>query len=315
MRAAVFHEYGDPSVLRVEEVPDPRPRGDEVLVRVAGSSLNAADVGSRGGRMRMVHARSLPHVPGYDVAGEVVACGARVTAFMPGERVFAMTGLGGGAQAGLVSVPQSQVARAPASIPLVEAAAVPLAGLTALQALRGKGRVQGPRRVLVNGAAGGVGSFAVQIARAMGCHVTATARASKADAVRALGAHEVIDHTRDDFTRSGERWDVVFDAAIVLAFDRVRPVLARDGVLVAPRPSPEALVHAALGRVRRGPRAAMLITRASGHDLALLGAMIDRGEIRPLVHRVYPLEEIAAAHREFEGGDVVGKIVLRVEPD
>lgn len=315
MRAVVFHEYGDPSVLRIEDRPKPAPRGDEVLVRVAGSSLNAADVRSRGGQMRLVHASHLPHVPGNDVSGVVEACGPRVTAFVPGERVYALVGLKAGAQAEYIVVAQSRLARAPHSIPLVEAAAVPLAGLTALQALRGKARIQSPRRVLVNGAAGGVGSFAVQIARAMGCHVTATCRGEKCAQVLALGADEAIDYTREDFTRRADRWDVVFDAAIARRFDEVLPVLAPDGVLVAPRPSREAVVHAALKPFRRGPRAEMLITRASGHDLALLTAMIDRGELRPLVHRVYPMDDIQSAHREFESGRFAGKIVIQVADD
>jgi NADPH:quinone reductase-like Zn-dependent oxidoreductase len=312
VRAVIFHEYGDPSVLRIEDRPRPMPTGDQVLVRVAGSSLNPADVGSRGGQMRLVHARHMPHVPGNDVSGVVEACGPRVTAFVPGERVYALVGLAGGAQAEYAVVAQSKLARAPASIPLVQAAAVPLAGLTALQALRGRARIQSPRRVLINGAAGGVGTLAVQIARAMGCHVTATCRGAKCAQVLALGADEVIDYSREDFTRRAERWDVVLDAAIVKRFDEVLPVLAPDGVLVSPRPTREAIVHVALKRIRRGPRAEMLITRASGHDLALLTAMIDRGELRPLVHRVYPMDEIQAAHREFESGRFAGKIVIQV---
>lgn len=315
VRAVVFHEYGPPSVLRIEDRPRPMPRGDQVLVRVAGASLNAADVGSRGGQMRLVHARHLPHVPGDDLSGVVEACGPRVTAFVPGERVYALVGLGAGAQAEYAVVAQSKLARAPGSIPLVDAAAVPLAGLTALQALRGRARIQSPKRVLVNGAAGGVGSFAVQIAKAMGCHVTATCRGEKCAQVRAVGADETLDYTRDDFTRGGERWDVVFDAALAKTFDEVLPVLAPDGVMVSPRPSPRAVVHAALKRLRRGPRAEMLITRASGHDLALLTAMIDRGELRPLIHRIYPMDEIRAAHEAFEAGAFAGKIVIQVAPE
>ncbi len=152
MRAVRFHTYGDPSVLRVEDVPQPQPKRDEVLIRVHASSLNNADVGARSGLSRIIHSRHMPMIPGYDVAGEVVACGPSVTAFVPGDRVFALTGLRAGGQADYCALPQHQFARAPRQISLVEAAAVPLAGLTALQALRGKAHLQAGQRVLINGA-------------------------------------------------------------------------------------------------------------------------------------------------------------------
>jgi NADPH:quinone reductase-like Zn-dependent oxidoreductase len=148
----------------MESVPTPVPADTEVLIRVHSSSINPADIGARSGQLRLVHARNLPHIPGYDVAGEIVACGAAVTAFVPGERVYALVGLHGGSHAEFISVDQAKLARAPQTLSLADAGAVPLAGLTALQALRGKARLQRGQRVVINGASGGIGSFAIQIA-------------------------------------------------------------------------------------------------------------------------------------------------------
>lgn len=314
MLAVRFHEYGDASVLRLEEVPDPVPRGDEVLVRVHGSSLNPADVGSRQGRLRVVHTRGLPHTSGYDVAGEVVACGPSVTAFVPGERVYALVGVHGGGHAELARVPQSRLARAPRSLSLVEAATVPLGALTALQALRGKGRVRAGQRVLVNGASGGVGVFAVQIAKALECHVTGTASARKLEAVAHLGADEVIDYAREDFTRRPEQWDVVFDAAATSSFAAARRVLAPGGTMVTTRPDFRAMAATPLRWLTSRQRFHFLITAPRGADLALLSAWIDAGKVRPVVDRAFALEEIRAATAYFESGAATGRVAIDLGP-
>lgn len=313
MRAVRFHAYGDPSVLRVEDVPQPQPKRDEVLIRVHASSLNNADVGARSGFSRIIHARRMPMIPGYDIAGEVVACGPTVTAFVPGDRVFALTGLSAGGQAEYICVTQSKLARTPQHISLTEAAAVPLAGLTALQALRGKAHLQRGQRVLVTGAAGGVGSFGVQIAKALGCTVTAVCRGSKRDAVTAIGADEVIDYQQEDFTQRPQRWDVVFDAAGTWSFRDVWRVLAPNGVMVAPRGVPGDLLPAALGAAGIGPRYTFLITQSSGQDLALLANLIDQGKINPLVDRAFSIDQIQDAHRYFEEGKTRGKVVVEIE--
>lgn len=312
MRAVRFHTYGDPSVLRVEDVPQPQPKRDEVLVRVHASSLNNADMGARSGLTRIIHGRHRDNIPGYDVAGEVVACGPTVTAFVPGDRVFALTGLRAGGQAEYIALRQHQWARAPQQISLVDAAAVPLAGLTALQALRGKAHLQAGQRVLITGATGGVGSFAVQIAKALGCTVTAVCSGAKRDVVEALGVDEVIDYTQTDFTTCPQHWDVVFDAAGNRSFRDVWRVLTPNGVMVTPRGIPNNVLPAVLGAVGIGPRYSFLITQAKGQDLALLANLIDEGKIKPVVDRVFPMEEIADAHRYFEAGKTRGKVVVEI---
>lgn len=312
MRAARFHAFGPPSVLRVEAAPRPPVKDDAVLIRVYASSINNADIGSRQGSLRIVHTRRLPHVPGYDVAGEVVECGPRVTAFLPGDRVFAMLGLGAGGQAEYASVAQGSVARLPRSIAFADAAATPLAGLTALQALRRKAHIRPGQRVLINGASGGVGSFAVQLAKIVGCHVTGVCRRDTFEFVAGLGADDLIDYRQDSVVDRGERWDVVLDAAGNLDFADVRRVLGPGGVMVAVAGSPRALLMAARTRFASGPRFTLFVTEASGRDLSLLAHLIDQGRLRPTVDRVFPLERIVEAHRYFEEGAPRGKVIVQI---
>lgn len=312
MRAVRFHEYGLPSVLRVEDVARPQPKASEVCVRVVGSSLNAADIGGRTGSVRLIHARTLPHTPGYDVAGTIEACGEAVTAFVPGEAVFAMTGLNAGGHAEYVCLAQEKVARAPERVSLAAAGTVPLAGLTALQGLRAKGHIQAGQRVLVNGATGGVGMFAVQLAKIFGCHVTAVCRGDKAADALALGADEVIDYTRDDFAKLAESWDVVFDAAGNRMLRDVQAVLNPHGVMVVTRPAAQDLVASVPFLPGTRPRYTFLITKASGHDLSLLARLIDRGELKPLIDRTFTIDQIQEAHLYYERGGARGKIAVQV---
>lgn len=314
MRAARFHQYGDPSVLQVEDVPMPMPIPKQVRVRVVASSLNAADIGGRQGIVRLIHARSLPHTPGYDIAGVVDLCGPNVSAFLPGDRVYALTGLDAGGQAEYVCIDQDRLAIAPASISLQQAGVVPLAGMTALQGLRAKANLQTGQRLLVNGATGGVGAFAVQIGKALGCRVTAVCRGSNSADVLALGADEVIDYQHEDFAKRRETWDVIFDAAGNRSLRDVQAVLAPNGAMVATRPSPVDLALGTLRFVGDRPRYSFVITKASGQDLALLSRMIDTGHIRPLIDRSFALDEIADAHRYYERGGVRGKIAVQVAP-
>jgi NADPH:quinone reductase-like Zn-dependent oxidoreductase len=303
-------------VLRVEELPRPVPTGDQCLVRVHAASINFADIGMRRGDLRATSFWRLPVIPGYDVAGEVVECGPAVSAFLPGDRVHALIGLRAGGTAEYVCIEQSRLALVPRSISLTEAAAVPLAGLTALQALRSKANVRSGQRVLVHGATGGVGSFAVQIARILGCHVTGVGSGDKLDLVRTLGAHEVIDYKLEDFTRRRERWDVVFDAAGNRRFEDVRPVLWASGKMVSSRVHPRealATVRGLLGS--SGPGFTFLITSERGQDLSLLARWIDGGELKVPVDRVFPLSEIQAAHRYAEEGRARGKVVVRLVDD
>lgn len=312
MRAVRFHEYGGADVLRVEEIPTPTPGPNEVLIRVRGSSLNPADIGGREGSMRLVHARHLPHTPGYDVAGVVERCGAAVTAFLPGEPVFGMVGLNAGAHAEYVCVAEERLARAPESLEIAEAGVVPLAGLTALQGLRRYGRLEPGQRLLVNGAAGGVGSFAVQIGKAMGCHVVGVGHTDTLGLIAALGADEVLDYTAGPVTEQGGQFDLVLDTAGNLDLLALRGVLAPEGRVVSPRPKQTSILANALRLVGPMPAYRFFVTQARGHDLALLARLIDGGAVRPSIERSFGLDEIRAAHRHVEGSRSRGKVGVLV---
>jgi NADPH:quinone reductase-like Zn-dependent oxidoreductase len=312
MQAVRFHTYGDPDVLQLEEVETPRPAAGEVRVRVRASSLNPADIGGRNGKVRLVHARHLPHIPGYDVAGVIDRCGPGVTAFVPGEPVFAMVGLRAGAHAEYACVAEGAVARAPERIALEEAGTVPLAGLTALQGLRRHANLQPGQRLLVNGAAGGVGSFAVQIGKALGCHVTGVGHGETGDLIASLGADEVVDYTHEDITQAPRVWDVVFDAAGTLDLVALRAVLEPDAVVVSPMARPKNVLTTPLRAVGPWPRYRFFITQERGQDLALLARLIDTGKVRPVIDRVFALDDVVAAHRHLEGSRTRGKVALRV---
>lgn len=319
MLAVQITRWGDPSVLEVGEVAEPAsPSRDEVLVRVDASSVNGTDLGLRRGDARLLMWGRLPLVPGFDVAGTVLACGPRVTAFVPGDRVMALLGHGGGGQAERVLLRQGRVALAPRSATPVEAAALPLAGLTALQALYGRaGLAARPAaRVLVIGASGGIGSFGVQLAKLAGAHVTGVASGPKLAFVAGLGADDLLDRGTQDLTALDQRFDVVLDSPGRYGFTRLRHLLAAGGTFVSTRPvAVDALRGAVTAAVvpqrlrRDSRRSAAVMTSARSQDLAHLAGLVDSGDLRPNVHRSYPMAEAAAAHRHAEGS-ATGKVVL-----
>ena len=311
MRAVRLVRAGRSVVPQVVEVPAPAaPTGSQVLVRVAASSVNGSDLGLlRGGRL--FRALSGGRVaPGFDLAGQVVACGPAVTGFSVGDRVMALIGHTGGGMADLVLLPQHRLARAPRTIDLEPAAGIPLAGLTALQALHGRAALSARTdpRVLVVGAAGGIGAYAVQLARLAGAHVTAVADPARADFVRDLGAHVVVDRRRDDVLSSGQRWDVVLDAPGALQFAAVRPSLTRNGVLVSTRPlSPDTVRGLRPGH---GPRVTAVATRRSPVDLAHLAHLVDTSRLRVPLDRVVALQDVATAFEHAGSGRLRGKVVV-----
>lgn len=324
MRAIVQHRYGGPEVLALAEVDRPQPAGDEVLIRVEAVAVSMGDVLLMRGEPRAVRLafglqRPKRPIIGRDVAGEVVALGPDSTRFRVGDTVYAESDQGGFAE--FVAVPERFVAARPASIDAVHAAAVVVSGTTALQGLRLAGVARG-QHVLVNGASGGVGGFAVQLAKAMGAEVTGVCRGSKAEHVLAIGADHVIDHTREDFTVNTGRYDVVFDLVADHPLDRIRRSLTRRGTLLLSSGRGGA-VFGPMGRMAAASvispfvpqRLRPLAASRNGDDLAELARRIDAGEVRPVVDEVFSLERAADAVARLEAGEVRGKLVIQVGSD
>jgi NADPH:quinone reductase-like Zn-dependent oxidoreductase len=320
MKAMVQHGYGGPEVLRYQEVATPVPEDGEVLVQVRAAALNPMDYHLMRGfaPMRPMTGLRRPKRdrPGSDLAGVVAAVGSGVTRFRVGDEVF---GAARGALAEFVSAAEHRLAAKPAAISFAQAAGIPVAGLTALQGLRDKGQLQPGQRVLVTGAGGGVGSFAVQIAAAFGAEVTAVCGAAKAGLVCSLGATRAIDYAREDFTRDGSRYDVVFDCAGSRSLREVRRVMSTRGIFLPVGvqttgflgPIPH-LLSLVLSSPLVSQRVRFFIAHVLPDDLAALAAMHERGELTTVIDRVYPLEAAAEALAELKRGHATGKIIVEV---
>jgi NADPH:quinone reductase-like Zn-dependent oxidoreductase len=323
MKAIVRHAYGSPDVLRLEDIDMPAVEDDGVLIRVRAASLNVIDWHfMRGAPLltRMGEGLRTPktHGLGFDVAGEVEAVGKNVTGVRPGDAVF---GSAQGSLAEYVCGRPDRLAPKPANLSFEQASATGLAGRTALQGLRDKGQLQPGQRVLINGAGGGVGTFAVQIAKALGGDVTAVCGTHNVDLARSLGADRVIDYTREDFTRSGERFDLILDVAASRSLAACARVLAPDGTLVVIGAAgtgrsilPIAMrMLGAKARSRLGrQRMSMFMAKVRRDDLVSLKELIEAGKVTPVIDRTYPLSETAAAMRYLEAGHARGKIVITV---
>ena len=321
MRAVVRDRFGSPDVLELREVDEPRAGDGEVLVRVRAASVNPADWYLMTGmpwlaRPQMGLRRPRSGRLGVDLAGEVATVGANVTGFSPGEEVF---GTGDGTLAEAVAVPADNLARKPAGLSFELAAAVPVAALTALQGLRDKGRVEPGHQVLVNGASGGVGTFAVQLAKALGAEVTAVCSTRNLEVARSLGADRVVDYTREDFTRTDRRYDLLLDVAGSRPWSACRRVLPRATLVLVGAPKGSRLLgplrHIAgvrLASLPAGQKVVFFISRSSAEDLTTLAELLEAGTVTPYVERTYPLAEAAAALRHLGDGHAQGKLVVTV---
>lgn len=325
MRAVVREQYGPPAeVLRLVSLPVPAPADDEVLVRVRAVGINPADVFLATGRPAMLRATMGMRRPKYagcgqDVAGVVEAVGPGVSHLRPGDEVFGEMSIttGAGTLAELVAVPASVLAPKPVGLTFEEAAALPMVGLTALSALR-VANVGPGTRLLVNGASGGIGHLVVQLARGLGAEVTGVCSARNAAMVRSLGAARVIDHTSEDFTRSGE-YDVILDNVLNRRLRDVRRVLAPRGVLLLNSgnggrllgPLPR-MAHGYLASLVSRQTIRVFSTTPTTRDFVELGDLVAAGELRVVVAEAYPLERVAEAFERVAGGHVAGKVVVTI---
>lgn len=324
MKAIHFTQYGSPDVIQLAEVPQPTPGPSDVLVKVHAASGNALDWHIMRGQpilARLEYGLRRPKHPslGADFAGTVVAIGERVTRFQPGDAVFGETfhsGLGSFAE--YVCAPETALALKPETVSFETAAAVPLAALTALQGLRDKGQIRAGQHVLINGASGAVGTFAVQLAKTFGAHVTAVSSGRNHDLVRGIGADEVIDYQREDFTRHAGRYDLILDVVGNHSVAALRRALTPQGVasIVGFTTLPRMFEHLIIGPLtssRGGKTVGMMGTvKASADDLHFLKARLADGTITAVIDRCYPLSETAEAIRYLETGRARGKVVITV---
>jgi NADPH:quinone reductase-like Zn-dependent oxidoreductase len=327
MKAIRYYRYGPPDVLELQDVDVPAVGDDEVLVRVRAASINPLDWHFMRGAPYLVRAMaglSRPRASaarlGADMAGSVEAVGTNVTEFRPGDQVF-----GGledrGTLAEYISIRQDAAVLAkPASLTFEQAASVPVAGCTALQALRDKGQVRPGHKVLINGASGGVGTFAVQLAKAFGAEVTGVCSTQNAELVASIGADQVIDYAREDFTRTGRRYDLLVDIAGNRTLAETRRVLAPKGVLVGVGGPNKGRWIGPLGRSVRmallspavSQRMVFFLARQNKTDLAVLRDLLEAGKVTPVVDRTYPLSEVAEAIGYLEEGHARGKVAITV---
>jgi NADPH:quinone reductase-like Zn-dependent oxidoreductase len=326
MKAIRYCEYGSPDVVKLDDVEKPVPTDNQVLIKARAASLNAFDVyvtrDSWLGRLIFGLRKPRDTRLGQDVAGQVEAVGKNVTQFKPGDEVF---GISRGALAQYACTPERALVMKSPNVSFEQAASIPLAGLTALQGLR-QGKIQPGQKVLINGATGGVGTFAVQIAKSLGAEVTAVCSTRNVDLVRSIGADHVIDYTKEDFTKSDQRYDVIFDNVANHSFNERRRVLNPKGICVlAGMGGAGVRGGQALGRIASNiftararssftdQKFAQYRTRMSKDDLIMLAGLIEAGKLRPVIERTYKLSDAPQAFAYLNEGHARGKIVISVE--
>jgi NADPH:quinone reductase-like Zn-dependent oxidoreductase len=321
MKAIIRTQYGAPDVVQFAEVATPTPADNEVLIKLRGASVNTLDLFLMKGAPwnRAIPGLRTPKqkILGCDIAGRVEAVGRNVKQFRPGDEVFGVTGFEGKGFAEYVCAMEGKLALKPANLSFEDAAAVPIAAITALQGLRDKGRIQAGCKVLVEGASGGVGTFAVQIAKAFGAEVTAVCSTRNVETARAIGADHVIDYTQVDFARSGERYDLILAANAHQSILDYRRALRPDGIYVAAGGGVgrilQALLLGPLLSLMRRKKMGFFIANINQKDLLFLKDLLEAGKVVPVIDRRYPLSEVAEALRYLAEGHARGKVVITVE--
>jgi NADPH:quinone reductase-like Zn-dependent oxidoreductase len=312
MKAMVYHKYGTPDELKLEEVSKPTPKDDEVLVKVKASSINKADTYMLKGEPFLIRFENgftpKKKILGADIAGQVEAVGKNVTEFKVGDEVFGdISACGWGGFAEYVSANENALVAKPTTITYEEAAAVPMAAVTALQGLRDKGQIQSNQKVLIYGASGGVGTWAVQIAKSFGTHVTAVCSTRNVELIRAIGADEVIDYTKEDFSQNGKRYDLILAANGDLSLAKYKSALTPNGIYVCTGGSMKQIFSSLIfgnKQVRN------LSSKPNKKDLMFVRDLLASVKIKSVIDKMYPLNELADAFRYFESGKVKGKVVV-----
>jgi len=324
MRVFIYTKYGSPAVLQMQEIDKPVPGDDQVLVKVNAVSINAYDWHMLTADIFLVRLmgeglrKPKKQILGADIAGTVEAVGKNVSQFQPGDAVYGdIAGSGSGGFAEYATAPEKSLALKPSNLSFEQAAAVPMAAITALQGLRDVGKIQPGQKVLIQGASGGVGTFAVQLAKTFGAEVTAVCSTGKMDMLRSLGADRVIDYTRADFTRGKEQYDLILAVNGYHSLSAYRRVLAPRGIYAMAGGAPGQLFQAVLlgwlMSKKNGKTMAVVSARQSQGDLVYMRELIEAGKVTPVIDRRYPFLETAEAMRYLGAGHARGKIVIVIE--
>ncbi|NTV81034.1 MAG: NAD(P)-dependent alcohol dehydrogenase [Candidatus Aminicenantes bacterium] len=314
MKAIVYKKFGPPDVLHLEEVEKPAPKDSEILIKVHAASINSYDwrhLGPDPFFLRLMGGGLLKpkhRILGADMAGRVEAVGAKVKQFKPGDDVVGDGGYGGYAE--YACVDQNKFVLKPAELTFEEAAAMPMAGLTALQGLRDKGRIQAGQKVLINGASGGVGTFAVQIAKSFGTEVSGVCRTSKMDLVRSIGADHVVDYSQEDVTKIERKYDLIFDVAAFRSVSEYRRILSPQGIYVLAGGSMARIFQSMLISMTGAKNMKFIGAKVKQEDLLVILELMRAGKVRSIVDKCFPLSETAEAFRYFKEGRTRGKIVI-----
>ena len=318
MKAIVYHNYGSPDVLGLEEIERPAVKDDEILVRVRAASVNPIDGHKLRGTPFMVRIfagllKPKHKILGADVAGRVEAIGRNVKRFQRGDEVFGLS-LDPGAFAEYLCVPEDEVVLKPASMTFEDAAALPSTALTALQGLRDKGQIQPGQKVLINGASGGMGTFAVQIAKSFGADVTGVCSTKNLDMVRSIGADRVIDYTQEDFTQNGERYDLIFDTVGNRSVSDCKRALSPKGIYVdvVAVYSPVRMLQVLWASMTGSKKMVFFVTSPNQKDLVVLQELLESGKVTPVIDRRYTLIEVPEAIGYVEEGHARGKVLITV---
>jgi len=319
MKAMIYEKYGSPDVLKLSEVAKPTAKDNEVLVQIHAASVNPLDWHNMRGTPFLVRLTTGLRYPkntilGADIAGRVEAVGRNVKHFKPGDEVFGESGLGGLAE--YVCVAEDRIVHKPANMTFEEAAAIPVAALTALQGLRDKGQIQSGQKVLINGASGGVGTCAVQIAKSFGAEVTGVCSSRNVDMVRSIGADHVIDYTQDNFTQNGQHYDLIIDNVANHSISDYRRALSPNGNCVTVGFSPALtfqvmLLGPLISRIG-SKKIGIMLANPNRKDLLFIKGLLEAGTVVPVIDRRYPLSEVAEAIRYLEEGHARGKVVIDV---
>ena len=313
VKAVVIGKYGRNDVVEIKDVRQPRCTRGMVLIKVYAASVNPLDWKVRSGMLRLFTGSKFPKVLGSECSGEVVEAGGGLSTFNQGEQVIGLSGVRSlGAFAEYTCMPEATVFTKPAGLPFEQAACIPIAGLTALQALRDHGRIASGKKVLINGASGGVGTFAVQISRILGAETTGVCSAGNLDLVKNLGADRVIDYRAEDFTKEQDRYDIIFDAVAKRSFGECRKVLNPNGVYISTLPSLSGLLNQYLLGFLSSKKARSIWVKPNSADMTWITSHIESGRIKVVIDKVFSLDQAKEALAYSESGRAKGKIVIKV---